>query len=72
MKKKIDFLYMVREPGEYFCTEAIGFWPYVFEVRPCESLDGLFHGILSLPINPAMLHKKCGGTKVYKEIELAA
>ncbi|MBS0272559.1 MAG: hypothetical protein JSR85_07945 [Proteobacteria bacterium] len=43
-----DFLYMVLEPGEYLCTEAIGFWPYVVEIRPQESMDGLFHGVLSL------------------------
>jgi len=45
---KINFLYLLLDPGEYLCTEALGFWPYVIEIRPQDSLDGLFHGLLSL------------------------
>lgn len=48
LTEKINFLCMTLDPGEYLCTEAIGFWPYVVEIRPQESSDGLFHGILSL------------------------
>ncbi len=47
-KEGIDYLSIVLIPGEYLCTEVLGFWPYVVEVRPSESGDGLFHGILSL------------------------
>ena len=57
MKEKINFLSMVLEQGEYLYTEIIGSWPYVFEVHPDESRDGLFHGILSLTINPSKLHQ---------------
>lgn len=45
---KVNFLYLLLDPGEYLCTEALGFWPYVIEIRPQDSLDGLFHGLLSL------------------------
>lgn len=44
----VSFLYLILDPGEYLCTEALGFWPYVVENRPQESMDGLFHGLLSL------------------------
>ncbi|OJW49205.1 MAG: hypothetical protein BGO67_04410 [Alphaproteobacteria bacterium 41-28] len=57
-KEKLDFLCMILEQGEYLYTEIIGSWPYVFEVHPDESRDGLFHGILSLTINPSKLHQK--------------
>lgn len=50
-KEEINFLGVVLEPGEYLCTEVIGLWPYVMEIRPQDSSDGLFHGILSLPKN---------------------
>ncbi|MBL8676568.1 MAG: hypothetical protein JNJ47_03980 [Alphaproteobacteria bacterium] len=44
----VSFLYLVLDPGEYLCTEVLGFWPYVIENRPQGSMDGLFHGLLSL------------------------
>ncbi len=47
-KNDVSFLYLILDPGEYLCTEALGFWPYVVENRPQESIDGLFHGLLSL------------------------
>ncbi len=72
MKKKIGFLCLMLEPGEYLCTEVIGSWPYAFEIKPHESRDGLFHGILSLMINPSQLHRKREMTTFYKEIGLAA
>lgn len=46
----VSYLYVILNPGEYLSTEAMGFWPYVAEIRPCNSYDGLFHGILSLAI----------------------
>ncbi|MDI9640448.1 hypothetical protein QM565_32635 [Geitlerinema splendidum] len=47
-ENNVSFLYLILDPGEYLCTEALGFWPYVVENRPQESIDGLFHGLLSL------------------------
>ncbi len=46
--KGIKYLYVKLIPGEYFCTEVLGSWLYVFELKPQESNDGLFHGVLSL------------------------
>jgi hypothetical protein len=53
MKERTTYLWMILLPVEYLSTEHLGFWPYVFQVRPQDSLDGLFHGILSLTINPS-------------------
>ncbi|OJW54970.1 MAG: hypothetical protein BGO67_05120 [Alphaproteobacteria bacterium 41-28] len=57
MKEGTTYLWMILLPVEYLSTEHLGFWPYVFQVRPQDSLDGLFHGILSLTINPSKLHQ---------------
>ncbi len=54
-QEKINYLYVILEPGEYLSTEAMGFWPYVLEIRPQDSNDGLFHGILSLTDSPQYL-----------------
>ena len=49
VKKKIDFFWMALAPVEYLSTKLLGFWPsYEIQVRPEESQDGLFHGILPL------------------------
>jgi hypothetical protein len=72
IKEQMDFLCLILEPGEYLCTEVIGSWPYVFEVKPHESRDGLFHGILSLERSPSKLQKKREASMSYKEIKLAA
>ena len=47
-KEKTGFLCVSLDSNEYFCIEEIGFWPYVFELKPHDSLDGLFYGILPL------------------------
>lgn len=53
------FLSMILVPGEYLSTEVIGLWPYVLEVKPHETRDGLFHGVLSLskaePLSPTLV-----------------
>lgn len=67
-----DFLYMVLDPGEYLCTEAIGFWPYVAEVRPQESMDGLFHGILSLSKGHSPIREKNINVSSSGSLKLAA
>ena len=45
---KTDFLYLTLCPFEYERTKNKGFWPYVLEIKPEESPDGLFYGILPL------------------------
>lgn len=32
----------------YEATKELGLWPYVVELKPEATLDGLFHGILPL------------------------
>jgi len=72
LKEKTDFLYMMLEPGEHLCTEALGCWPYILEVKSHESLNGLFHGVLSLALNPSKTHVKTGQAMFSAEIKLAA
>lgn len=43
-----EFIYTTLDPSEHLCTEMMGAWPYVMELKPQDSLDGLFHGVLSL------------------------
>jgi len=44
----IRFLCLTLNPFEHLRTKNRGFWPYILEVKPQDSLDGLFHGILPL------------------------
>jgi len=55
-KEETNFLCVMLEAGEYLCTEVIGLWPYVMEIRPQDSSDGLFHGILSLTKSQPYTH----------------
>lgn len=71
-KEKTDFLYMMLEPGEYLCTEVMGCWPYVFEVKPHESMSGLFHGVLSFKIKLPKIQVENRTTKFPIESHLAA
>ena len=71
-KKNIGFLYMILESGEYLCTEALGCWPYVSQVKFHESLNGLFHGVLSLTVNSSRTHVKTGEKMFSEEAKLAA
>lgn len=47
-KKDINYLCLTLNPLEYLRTKSKGCWPYIMEVKPQESIDGLFHGILPL------------------------
>lgn len=47
-KEGVGFLCISLESGEYLCTEGLISWPYVLELKPQDSSDGLFHGILPL------------------------
>lgn len=51
VRKKIHFLCLTLSPMEYYASKKKGHWPYLFEVNPQHSLDGLFHGILPLKAN---------------------
>ncbi|HBW25146.1 MAG: hypothetical protein A2W46_00505 [Alphaproteobacteria bacterium RIFCSPHIGHO2_12_42_13] len=72
VKEKTGFLYMMLEPGEYFCTEVLGCWPYINKIKLHDSLKDLSHGVLSLRENQSQSHIKTGRKKFPKEIKLAA
>jgi hypothetical protein len=72
MEERTSFLWMILLPVEYLSTEHLGFWPYVYQVRPQDSLDGLFHGILSLTHKPSQGTLKIMETLHEKTTKLAA
>lgn len=52
----IGYLCLTLNPFEHLRTKNRGFWPYILEVKPQDSLDGLFHGILPLSQRKYKLH----------------
>ena len=55
---KTNFLCLTLCPYEYQRIRDKGFWPCILEIKPEESPDGLFHGILSLSKDPDLPRKK--------------
>lgn len=47
-EEKVRYLCLTLNPFEHRRTKNKGLWPYILEIQPQDSLDGLFHGILSL------------------------
>lgn len=47
-KEGTGFLCISLDFGEYLYMEGMISWPYIFELKPQNSPDGCFHGILSL------------------------
>ena len=47
-KKEIGFVIMKLPPETYLSSKEWGKWPYVVELKPENSPDKLFHGILPL------------------------
>lgn len=52
----IGYLCLTLNPFEHLRTKNRGFWPYILEVKPQDSLDGLFHGILPLSQKKYRIH----------------
>jgi hypothetical protein len=52
-QEDIGFLSLTLNPREYLRTKDEGFWPYVSEITPSKSSDGLFHGVLALSARKA-------------------
>jgi hypothetical protein len=50
-ERGVSFLCLTLSPIEYRRIRKENFWPWIVELTPPESLDSLFHGILSLHIN---------------------
>ena len=48
VRKNIHFVIMKLLYDTYLATRDIGLWPYVVELKPPQSPDGLFHGVLPL------------------------
>lgn len=48
VKENAPFLCLTMPLVEYLSINLLSLWDFMFEVRPRESYDGLFHGILSL------------------------
>ena len=48
VKENTPFLCLTLPLVEHLSIDMLGLWPYLMKIRPCESPDGLFHGILSL------------------------
>lgn len=44
----VKFMIMKLTPQVYDLTKEFGTWPYVVQLKPHDSTDGLFHGILPL------------------------
>jgi len=47
-RHNIGFIIMRLAQEAYEATKEFGLWPYVVELRPETSVDGLFHGVLPL------------------------
>jgi len=57
-QKKVNFLCLTLCPLEYQRTRNKGFWPYILEITPEDSHDGLFYGVLSLSRNTDKKHEQ--------------
>jgi hypothetical protein len=47
-RQDTNFIIMKLLDEGYIATKELGLWPYVVEIKPKNSSDGLFHGILPL------------------------
>ncbi len=47
-RKDLGFIVMKLTQETYEATRGLGLWPYVVELKPETTSDGLFHGILPL------------------------
>lgn len=57
-QKKFNFLYLVLCPLEYQSTKKMHFWPYLLEIKPEDSPDGLFHGVITLPRKESPMYEQ--------------
>ena len=47
-QENASFLVLSLRPTDFFKTKTHSYWPYLLEIQPKDSFDGLFHGILDL------------------------
>ena len=49
-QEKTKFLVLTLRPTDLFRSKTYGHWPYLLEIEPKDSMDSLFHGLLSLKV----------------------
>lgn len=54
-KQKIRVITITLPPHDYLNIDEIRSWPFLSALTPGESLDGYFHGVLSVPQNLSQL-----------------
>ena len=59
-REGVGFLCVSLSSGEYLCTEEVVLWPYIFELKPRNSSDGFFYGILPLIGSQCEAYQKFG------------
>lgn len=47
-QKELDFLALTLHYRDYRNIQTYGYWPYLLEVRPHDTPDGYFHGLLDV------------------------
>ncbi|MDZ4322495.1 MAG: hypothetical protein U1A05_00170, partial [Alphaproteobacteria bacterium] len=57
-KKEVGFVIMKLLPETYLSSKEWGAWPYVVELKPENSPDKLFHGILPLTGSQSEAYQK--------------
>jgi hypothetical protein len=56
-KEKTKFLMLTLRPTDLFRSKSYGHWSYLLEIEPKDSMDSLFHGLLSLKVQKSALYK---------------
>ncbi len=59
-KEGAGFLCVSLSSREYLCSEEVALWPYIFELKPRNSSDGFFYGILPLIGGQCEAYQKFG------------
>lgn len=54
-KQNIKVITLTLPPHDYLHIEEVRSWPFLSVLTPGESLDGYFHGVLSIPQNLSQL-----------------
>lgn len=65
IKKNIHFIVMKLLSETYSATQEMGLWPYVIELKPSHSADGLFHGVLPLVGRHCETYKKMWSDQIF-------
>ena len=61
-KEEADFFILSLRPAEFIKIKTHGHWPFLIEILPNASSDGLFHGLLALKPEKPKTHTKAWRT----------